>query len=256
MPTSSSRGRWLGVSRAAPRDPRPSRRGNPVSKRLFSGARLAASGLALVALIAASAGPVAADTTPPGDVTYSQNGSNAELYSSDCSTDGDITTCADQQLYAFVGKMTDSATGVVHASQLCAALSHYAYSESTGEYVGTPTYEQGCRVDLPAGTIRIDGKLNSASVAPTTVAIEDLACSKFGCEPGAGRDVVVGASWAGFGPLRTSKSRSASDDGTCRSQEAFKGSSREADASGSIDGQVFGGDRFAVLSAGKYSFRS
>ncbi|HEX2754539.1 MAG TPA: hypothetical protein VHM48_03700 [Candidatus Limnocylindrales bacterium] len=228
-----------------------------MSKNPFSGLRLVVSAAAVVGMIAASAGPVAADTTPPGDTSYSQNGSSAELDASSCVSNGDDTvTCADQQIYVFTGKMTDSLSGVTHTSQLCVSLSNYTYSELTGDYVGTPTFEQGCRVDLPTGTIKIDSKLRSASLATTHLTVQDQACEKFGCDPGSARDIVVGASWTGFGPLMTSKSRGSSNDGTCRSNESFKGSTRAADVVGSLDGQALGGDQFGYISSGKYSFRS
>ncbi|HLO36748.1 MAG TPA: hypothetical protein VK194_11725 [Candidatus Deferrimicrobium sp.] len=228
-----------------------------MSKHPLAGLRLAAITGTIVGLIALSAGPVAADTTPPGDATYSQNGSSVELYASACTSNGDDTqTCTDRQIYVFTGKMTDSVSGVTHTSQLCASLSSYTYSELTGEYVGTPTFEQGCRVDLPSGTIRIDAKLNWATLAATKLTVEDQACEKFGCEPGSGRDIVVAAGWTGFGPLTMSKSRGSFDDGTCRSSESFKGSGRAAEVTGSLDGQAIAGDSFGFISTGKYTFKS
>jgi hypothetical protein len=207
-------------------------------------------------MITATAVPVAADTTPPGDASYSQNGSSADLYASSCSSDGETTSCTEQGLYAFVGKMTDSASGVVHTSQVCVSLASYAYSEDTGELVGTPSFEEGCRVDLPAGTLRIDSKLRSAALSPTTVSVEDQACDKFGCEPGSARDIVVVATWTGFGPIQTSKYRGSFGDGTCRSREASRGSSRSADVVGSLDGADLAGDVSGSLFSGRYSFRS
>ena len=226
-------------------------------KDRFSGLRLAAATAAAVGMIATSVGAVAADTTPPGDASYSQNGHSAELYGETCTSNGDDTvSCLGHGLSVFTGKMTDSVTGVTHASQVCASLSSYTYSELTGEYVGLPTFEAGCRVDVPAGTIRIDAKLKSATLAPIHLTVQDEACDKFGCDPGAGRDIVVSASWTGFGPLTSSKGRGSSNDGTCRTSESFKGSSRQATVSGSLDGQPLGGDDYADISSGKSTFRS
>jgi hypothetical protein len=228
-----------------------------VNKHPFPGLRLTVTTAALAGLIAVSAGPVAAATTPPGDATYSQNGNTAETYGSSCTPNGDDTvSCVDQGIAVFVGKMSDSVTGVTHSSQLCASLSTYTFSELTGEVVGTPSFLQGCRVDLPSGTIRIDGKLNSATVAATHLTVQDQACEKFGCEPGSGRDIVVAASWTGFGSLMTSKSRGAWGDGTCRSRESFKGSTRSANVTGSLDGHPLTGDLFGYISSGKLTFRS
>ena len=44
-------------------------------KHPFTGLRVAAATAAVVGLLAVSVGPVAADTTPGGDASYSQNGS-------------------------------------------------------------------------------------------------------------------------------------------------------------------------------------
>lgn len=222
----------------------------------FLGRRLAITLLTVAGVLAASAAPATADTTPPGDASYSQSGSSAELYASDCSTDGDATSCTEQQISAFVGRMSDSVSGVTHVSQLCVAVSHYTYSESGGEFIGFPSFERGCLVDLPAGAIRIDTKLRTATLASTTVRVQDEACEKFGCDPGVGRDIVATAAWSGFGSLQSSKSHGGSDDGTCRSHEFFKGSTRLAAVTGSLDGTAIFGDFFGALSSGKYTYRS
>lgn len=219
--------------------------------------RIAVVTTAALGLIALSAGPVAADTTPPVDGYYTQNGSAADLYASDCVANGDdTTTCVDQQLSIFIGKMSDNLSGVTHSSQLCVSVSRATFSDLTGEYVGTPAWFQGCRVDLPSGTIRIDSKLTSATLISTHVTVEDLLCEKFGCEPGSARDIVVAATWTGFGPLSTSKYRGSYNDGTCRSNESFKGTGRSAEIAGSIDGTSISGDRFGFIQSGKSTLRS
>ena len=223
----------------------------------FSGLRATAAAAAVIGRLVVSVAPVAAATTPPGTTSYSQSGSSAEAFSSSCTSNGDATqTCSDQQIYVFTGKMTDSLSGKTHSSQVCASLAHYTYSELTGDFVGTPSFEQGCRVDVPTGTIKIDAKLHWATLVATHVSIEDEACQKFGCDPGSARDIVVSASWAGFGPLMVSKSHSSSNDGTCRSNESFKGSNRSAVVIGSLDGQDIIGDASGNLFSGRYSFQS
>jgi hypothetical protein len=223
-----------------------------------SGRRVALVSAAVLGLLVASVGSVSADTTPPGDVSYSQAGSYAELYASRCTSNGDDTvSCAEEYISVFSGRMTDSVSGVTRSNQLCVSVASYTYSELAGEYVGSPSFERGCRTDLPSGAFRIDSKLASATLADTPVAVVDEGCEKFGCEPGAGREIVVAATWTGFGPLRVSKSHGSSDDGTCRSRESFKGSSRSADVAGSLDGQpIVADDVFGLLSSGKYSFTS
>lgn len=219
--------------------------------------RVAVVTMAAISLIALSAGPVAADTTPPTDGFYTQNGSSAGLYASDCVANGDdTTTCVDQQLSVFIGKMSDSVSGVTHASQLCVSISRATFSDLTGDFIGVPSWYQGCRVDLPIGSIRIDSKLTSATLAATLVTVDDMVCEKFGCEPGTSRDIVVAASWAGFGPLSANKYRASYDEGTCRSNESFKGTGRSAEIAGAIDGTPVAGDRFGFISSGKSTFRS
>jgi hypothetical protein len=228
-----------------------------VRKHRFAGLRVATATAALLGLFAVSVGPVAADTTPPPGGTYSQNGSSADVYASSCVDNGDDTvTCLEQQIGIFSGKMTDTVAGVTHSSQLCAAISSYTFSLITKEYVGTPTFERGCRADLPSGTIRFDSKLAWATLAATHLTVEQLVCDKEACIPGASRDVVVAATWTGIGPLRISKSRSSGDDGTCRYNASFRGSDRSADIVASFDGQPVGGDVFGSLASGRFSFRS
>jgi hypothetical protein len=232
--------------------------GIPVTKHPFSVVRLAAATAAVVALLAVSVGPVAADTTPGGDASYSQNGSTAELYASSCTDNGNATfTCVEQQIRIFSGKMTDSVSGVTHSSQVCAAAGTYTVDAITGDYLGDPVYEYGCRVDLAKGAIRFGSKLSSASLSATHVTIEQWVCDdEKECVPGASRDVVVAATWTGFGPISTGKYRSSGNDGTCRYSDWFKGSDREADLSATFDGQAVAGDQYGYLSSGRTGFKS
>jgi hypothetical protein len=137
--------------------------GIPVIKHPFTGLRLAAATAAVVGLLAVSVGPVAADTTPGGDASYSQNGSTAELYASSCTDNGnDTVSCIEQQIGIFSGKMTDNVSGVTHASQVCAAVSTYTVDLTTGGYLGEPIFERGCAVDLGTGVIRFGGTRRDA----------------------------------------------------------------------------------------------
>lgn len=226
-------------------------------KHSLSGLRLAAATAAVVGLLAVSVGPVAADTTPGGDGSYSQNGSTAELYASSCTDNGDDTmTCSEQEIGIFSGKMTDTVSGVTHASQVCAAVGTYSFDLITGEYVGEPTFERGCRTDLPNGAIGFGSKLSGATLAATTVTLEQLVCDEYDCVPGASRNVVVAATWTGVGPIQSGKYRASGDDGTCRYSEWSKGTSRSADIIASFDGQPVNGDQGGYLASGRSGFRS
>jgi len=229
-----------------------------VIKHPFTSLRLAAAAAAVVGLLAVSVGPVAADTTPGGDASYSQNGKTAELYAGSCTDNGNDTfTCLEQDVSIFSGKMTDSISGVSHSSQVCASVGTYTVDATTGDYLGDPVYEYGCRVDLASSAIRFGSKLSSASLAATHVTIEQWVCNdEKECVPGASRDVVVAATWTGFGPISSGRYRSSGHDGTCRYSEWFKGSDREADATATFDGQTVSGDTYADLSSGRYGFKS
>jgi hypothetical protein len=232
--------------------------GIPVIKHPFAGLRLAAATAAVVGLLAVSVGPVAADTTPGGDASYSQNGSTADLYASSCTDNGDDTiTCSEQQIGIFSGKMTDSVSGVTHSSQVCAAVGTYTFDVNTGDYLGEPIFERGCRADLLTGVIHFGSKLSGATLAATNITLEQWVCDdEKECVPGASRDVVVAATWTGVGPINTGKYRSSGNDGTCRYSDWFKGSDRSADIAATFDGQAVSGDQFGYLSSGRNGFKS
>jgi hypothetical protein len=105
-----------------------------VFHRSMSRSRFGLASAAIVALLVLSTGSVAADTTPGGDGTFTQNGKTADAYSSDCSSNGDgTTTCSDVGLSIFAGKMSDSFSGVTHANQVCVSIGSFTYDDETGE---------------------------------------------------------------------------------------------------------------------------
>jgi hypothetical protein len=229
--------------------------GTDVFHRSTPRTRFGLMSAAIIALLVLSAGSVAADTGP-GVGTFTQNGKSADTYAGDCDSNGDGTsTCWDAGLSVFAGKMSDSLSGVTHSNQVCAFVDSYTYDETTGDYVGDPTYESGCKVDLPSGTLTFGRNLSSATLATTTIAIQQYVCDEYSCEPGASRDVTIGGTWTGVGPTFSQKYRSASDDGTCRFNESGKGSSREASFSGTIAGRSLE-DVYGSISDGKFTYRS
>ena len=228
-----------------------------MSNHSFGGLRASATTAAAIGLLVLSALPAAAATPPTDYKSYSQNGSTAEASSSACTEHGDNTvTCTDESIGAFVGKMTDNFSGVTHLNQVCVSVGTYTFDITTGEYVGKPVYERGCATDLPSGVIRIDSKLASATLAPTTLTIAQLVCDKESCVPGPSRAVAIAGSWLGFGPVGSSKNRSSYDDGTCRSNFANKSSGRNASFSGSLAGQTFETSDLGFLSSGRETFHS
>jgi hypothetical protein len=216
-----------------------------------------ATAAALLALLILSAGSVAASTSPSGDGTYTEMGTRADVYSGGCTPNGDdTTTCSDIGLSVFVGRMSDSFSGVIHGDQVCASVSSYTIDDVTGEQVGDGTYESGCRVDLPNGAIAVGKNLSSVKLSTTTVEIAQYICDEYTCEPGSSRDISVGGTWTGVGSIYQSKSHSSGDDGTCRTNESGRGSNREASFVGTIDTVAVGSDSFAWLGNGKYTYRS
>jgi hypothetical protein len=213
--------------------------------------------IAIAALLALSAGSVAADTAPGRDGTFTQNGTSADVFTSTCSPNGDdTTTCSEQGLSVFTGKMTDSVSGARHRNQVCVYASTYTYDDVTGDPSGDPVFESGCSVDLPAGTVSVGKSLSSVRLATTTVDVHEFVCDEVACEPGPGREVTVAGTWTGVGPTITSKYRSTFDDGTCRFDESGKVSNRSASFAGAIDGDGLGADVQASIASGRFSYRS
>ena len=219
--------------------------------------RSALTAAAVIALLVLSTGSAAAATPAPGvDATFSQNGKGADASSGGCVSNGDGTsTCSDVGISAFVGKMSDSVSGVIHDNQVCVWMDRYTAIDATGALVGDPVSEAGCKADLPNGTIVFGSKLTAVTLATTTISIQQMACVDKVCVPGSSREVTVAGTWTGVGPISYSKYRSVSDDGTCRYDGAAKGYSRQASFSGTIEGQSLSVD-YASISDGKSSYRS
>ena len=228
-------------------------------QRSTSRARLGLVSAALMALVVFSTGPVAADTGPIGDATFSQVGKSADAFSGECAPNGDgTTTCSFTSVSVFLGRMSDNVTSVTRLNQVCAYLDTATFVDETGEYVGDPITEAGCEVDLPRGVLAFGTKLTTASLAATTVSIQAIHCDNDTgtCVAGPSRDVTVVGTWTGVGPTFVSKYRFSGADGTCRYAESGRGSSREATFSGSVDGIALAGDVSAWMADGKQTFRS
>jgi hypothetical protein len=212
---------------------------------------------AVVGLLVLTAAPVSASTQPPPDKSFSENGSHADVLVGDCLPNGDgTTTCTDEGLSVFAGKMTDSFSGVVHSSQVCVRLSTQTFDDATGEPVGEPRYEQGCVLDVPHGALAFGANMTSVSLAPTTVEIQEQVCDKEGCVPGASRNVTVAASWTGVGSIMSWKYRTRLDQDLCRYDESAKGSARNATYTGTLDGVELLAYAYPSMNQGRLSFSS
>ena len=219
--------------------------------------RSALTSVAVIALLVLSTGSAAAATGPGGDATFTQNGKSADASSGGCvSNETGTSTCSFVGISVFAGKMSDNVSGVTHANQVCVTLDNYTIDDVTKALVGEYVTGNGCRVDLPNGTLQFGSGLTSVTLAPTTISIQQQVCDdKLTCVPGSSREVTVAGTWTGVGPISYSKYRSVSDDGTCRYDGAAKGYSRQAPFSGTIEGQSLSVD-YASISDGKSSYRS
>ena len=148
-------------------------------------------------LIAASAAPVAADTTA-GDLD------RLDSYSSSCTTTGGRTTCTDIEL---------SATNFLDFgfSNVCLTIRTSAFTRQ-GNVVSEET---GC-AEPPSGTVTIDEDGNSA-VQPVSVTL--FSCNARRCD--VTDTVEVSATDAPTGTAITTSSRSTTRDGSCTTRTSF-----------------------------------
>jgi hypothetical protein len=219
--------------------------------------RSALTSAAVIALLVLSTGSAAAATGPAPGATFTQNGKSADAYSGGCvSNENGTSTCSDVGISVFAGKMSDNVSGVTHANQVCVFLDASTFTDATGQLVGEYVSENGCKVDLPKGTLQFGSGLTSATLAPTTISIQRMVCvDKVTCVPGPSRDVTVAGTWTGVGPISYSKYRLVGNDGTCRYDEAATGHSRQASFSGTVDGQSLS-LAYASITDGKSTYRS
>ena len=212
----------------------------------------------VVGLLVVSTGSVLAEATPApgGDATFTQDGRSADAWSGVCSPNGDGTsTCSGQGLSIFVGKMSDSLSGLTHVNQACVSIETYTIDDATGEIVGDYLFESGCTVDLPSRAIQSSKKLTSVALARTTLTIGEQVCDHDSCEIVSERPVTVEGTWTASGPTFSSRYRSLYDDGTCRYAERSTRKWREATFAGTIDGATLP-ETYATIADGKSKFRS
>jgi hypothetical protein len=193
-------------------------------------------------------------------MSSSQAGQSADASSSVCASNKDGTTaCSDLSLSIFVGTVSDGISGTIHERLLCVNRYSYSYVDATGEFVGEPVSESGCRDGLANKALRFGNRLSSLTLAGTTVSIGQVVCDKstdpITCVPGPTHDVIVAGTWTGVGPTTYTNSRSVVDDGTCRVTQAEKSHTRGATFVGTFNGSSLTGDA-AQIAIGKSSFVS
>ncbi|HYH92214.1 MAG TPA: hypothetical protein VD763_03560 [Candidatus Saccharimonadales bacterium] len=207
---------------------------------------------ALVLLVLAAA-PVAADTVPQEDFSFSQSGLSADASTEVCVENADATaTCSGTGVFLFAGKARVGGEGAIRGAELCAQAFTYTLVTATGEAIDFSN-EFGCTMDLGAGSV-IAKDLSTATLTPTTVTIQGETCDEISCVPaGTPRDIVVEGTWTGVGQVVREQYRSVTDDGVCVSRDRSKGSFREATFAGTFDGQPLDA-QYASLRNGKFSF--
>ena len=139
------------------------------------------------------------------------------------------TVCTSTSVFAFV----NSPDG---PSQTCLDITSYDKAGPTGFIL--LGYETGC-APLAQDALIIDTKgLASAALAPTDITVQTFSCDVTACTPTGGtRTVRVSATYTGVGDLNTFRSNGKSTFGGCTMYFGGKGSSRQATAMLTIDGQ-------------------
>lgn len=122
-------------------------------------------------------------------------------------------------------------------SQACLDISRY---EMVGTNVILLGWETGC-AELAEGSFSIDTKsLTGAALSTTEVTLQAYECDATGCSPtGSTRTAQISATYTGVGEVTTFRSNSKSTFGGCTMYLGGKGSSRNATATLTINGQSF-----------------
>jgi hypothetical protein len=122
-------------------------------------------------------------------------------------------------------------------SQACLDISRF---DKTTGFVPLG-FETGC-APLPSGGFSIDAKgLAGAVLLPIDITLQVFSCDATGCSPTGTRIAHVSATYTGVGVVNTFRANSKSTFGGCTMYFVGKGSSREATASLTVDGQTLDG---------------
>ncbi len=121
-------------------------------------------------------------------------------------------------------------------SQACLDITRF---ESTGPKGFVPLgFETGCVSPVGEGDFSIDTKsLATAALSQIGITVESFTCDATGCSPTGTRTAQVSATYTGVGDLSTFRANSKSTFGGCTMYFVGKGSSREATATLTVDGQ-------------------
>ena len=97
---------------------------------------------------------------------------------------------------------------------MCYSTGTDVFNQVTGEVISS-IQENGCTQDVGDGTV-IERDLSSATIAPTTITLETIACDEIECGPtGETRDVTVEGTFTATSAAVRESFRDVFDDGIC-----------------------------------------
>lgn len=191
-------------------------------------------GMVLV-LLAVTAG--AAVAAPKDTWKFSWSGYTADAFVGECVEVEDVVSCEGIGVYLFSGKSRNQGSGAIRGTEVCVSIFSDSYNHVTDEF--SYDNEYGCTTDLGAGT-SIARDLSSATIGLTTLTLQQESCnSETGCTLGGERDVDVEGVFTAIGPATKQSHRSTYDDGICTVKDSFKGTARQSEFLGTVDGQSF-----------------
>jgi hypothetical protein len=188
--------------------------------------------LSLTLLIALS-GTVAAETpTIIRDAT-----TFAGAFSSNCVIENDGT-----EVCTYVSLQVVSTD---ESWEVCVDLSTATYPP-----IGDPSFTDasGCTV-VDSGAFDIDSTLATATLQPITVTLVSTTCDELGNCTETSQDVTVSASWTGTGELVRFSDRSSFQEGKCKQTFTGKGTSRESQATITINGDTLQADDAVLVTS-------
>jgi hypothetical protein len=192
--------------------------------------------IVVLALAFLALGPLAGSAAAAPPLRENFATAVAGTFKTDCPAGAD--RCTDTSVLLFV----DSGSAR-------ACLDIYTYNPS----VGLLSYETGC-APVPEGSFTYDTKsLSGAAFSATTIQLQELVCDAGFCQPSGrpDRSAVVAATFTGIGEVSTFRANSKSTFGNCTMYFVGKGSSREAVATVTIDGQPLDPPGFLSVSSQK-----
>jgi hypothetical protein len=210
--------------------------------------RLAAVVAALAAVILLTSPALAAKW----EFGFTSSGTSASAQTETvCTDNGDGTsTCTSTGVFVFAGKSRELGTPTVHTEQVCYNESSNTFDNETGEPISF-TGLFGC-ADTDA--ISVDN-LSLITLAPTEISLVEFACDVESCTEEPDGTVVVAGTWTGIGPIVSQTSMNRLDDGLCVQVDSQRGMFRQAEFSGTVDGDPLATES-ADVSEGTFSFRT